>query len=66
MWLHVVWNIVENANIDSWRAATGVIQLIMELVEHSDDIYEWLADDSSTINSSQSKDTIAEERKKRS
>lgn len=64
MWLHVVWNIVENANIDSWRAATGVIQLIMELVEHSDDIYEWLADDSSTINSSQSKDTIAEERKK--
>lgn len=63
-WLHVVWNIVENANIDSWRVAAGVIQLIMELVEHSDDIYGLLADDSSTINSSQSKDTIAEERKK--
>ena len=63
-WLHVVWNIVENANIDSWRVAAGVIQLIMELVEHSDDIYGLLADNSSTINSSQSKDTIAEERKK--
>lgn len=63
-WLHVVWNIVENANIDSWRVAAGVIRLIMELVEHSDDIYGLLADNSSTINSSQSKDTIAEERKK--
>mgnify|MGYP005758427495 CR=1 FL=1 len=64
IWLHVVWNIAENANIDSWRAAAGVIQLIMELVEHSDDIYALLADDFSTIKSSQSKDTIAEERKK--
>ncbi len=63
-WLHVVWNIVENANIDSWRVAAGVIQLIMELVEYSDDIYAFLADDSSTINSSQAKDTVAEEREK--
>lgn len=63
-WLHVVWNIVENADIDSWSVATGVIQLIMELVEHSDDIYGLLADYSSIINSSQSKETIAEERKK--
>lgn len=63
-WLHVVWNIVENANIDSWRVAAGVIQLIMELVEYSDNIYGLLANDSAIINSSQSKDTITEERKK--
>lgn len=63
-WLHVVWNIAENANIDSVRVAAGVIQLIMELVDYSDDIYEFLANDSSTINSTQSKDTVLEERKK--
>lgn len=63
-WMHVVWNIVENADIDSERVAASVIELIMELVKYSDDIYAFLADDSSTIESSQSEYTIAEERKK--
>lgn len=63
-WIHVVWNIVENANIDSWRVAIGVIQLIDELAAYSNDIYCALSNDSLIIGSLQSKDTIAEERKK--
>lgn len=38
-WMRVVWNIVENTDIDSWRIAIGVIQLLHELGRYSDDIY---------------------------
>ena len=38
-WMRVVWNIVENTDIDSWRIAIGVIQLLHELGQYSDDIY---------------------------
>lgn len=63
-WMHIVWNIIENANIDSWRVVAGVMQLLLELVEYSDDIYSGLADDTVVIKSSQSKDTMSEERLK--
>ena len=38
-WMRVVWNIVENTDIDSWRIAIGVIQLLHQLGQYSDDIY---------------------------
>ena len=38
-WMRVVWNIVENTDVDSWRVAIGVIQLLHELGQYSDDIY---------------------------
>ena len=38
-WMRVVWNIVENTDIDSWRSAIGVLKLLKELGEFSDDIY---------------------------
>ena len=63
-WMHIVWNIIENANIDSWRVAAGVMQLIEELVIYSDDIYTNLASDLLVIKSLQSKDTMEEERLK--
>jgi len=63
-WMHIVWNIIENANIDSWRVAAGVMQLIEELVISSDDIYTNLASNSLVIKSLQSKDTMEEERLK--
>lgn len=39
-WMRVVWNIVENTDIDSWRAAIGVLMLLRELGKYSGDIYE--------------------------
>lgn len=39
-WMRVVWNIVENTDIDSWRAAIGVLMLLRELGEYSGDIYK--------------------------
>lgn len=63
-WMHIVWNVIENANVDSWRVAVGVMQLIEELAEYSDDIYTKLADNSLVIKSLQSKDTMEEERLK--
>lgn len=38
-WMRVVWNIVENTDIDSWRSAIGVLKLLKELGGFSDDIY---------------------------
>ncbi len=63
-WMHVVWNIVENANIDSVRVMVGVMQLILELAPHSNDVYVFLSDENSEIKSSQSSVTIKEERLK--
>ncbi|MBQ3546538.1 MAG: DUF262 domain-containing protein [Lachnospiraceae bacterium] len=63
-WMHVVWNIIENANIDSARVMVGVMQLILELVPYSNDIYSMLANDDIEIKSSQSSVTMKEERLK--
>jgi hypothetical protein len=43
-WMRVVWNIVENANINSASAMIGALRLIDALGEHSDKIYDHLID----------------------
>lgn len=58
-WMRVVWNIVENTDIDSWRSAIGVLELIKELETYSDDIYLKFP---SSITSASSKNAIEEER----
>ena len=63
-WMRVVWNIIENANIDSARVMVGVMQLVLELTPYSNDIYAMLADETIEIKSSQSSVTIKEERLK--
>lgn len=60
-WMRVVWNIVENTDIDSWRSAIGVLELIRELGAYSEDIYSKFP---SSIISSSSKNAVEEERKK--
>lgn len=61
-WMRVVWNIVENSDIDSWAVATGVMQLFSKLADYSDNIYKALANDTLVI-SSQSV-ALTEERQK--
>ena len=60
-WMRVVWNIVENTDIDSWRSAIGVLELIKELADYSVDIYSKFP---TSITSSSSKNAVEEERKK--
>lgn len=60
-WMRVVWNIVENANINSIATMIGAIRLIDELGEHSHNIYEFLANENSKIKSEAAKDQVKEE-----
>ena len=41
-WIRVVWNIVENANIETIPSMVGAIRLIDNLALHSNEIYEHL------------------------
>ncbi|MBR4838505.1 MAG: DUF262 domain-containing protein [Bacteroidales bacterium] len=58
-WMRVVWNIVENTDIDSWGSAIGVLELIKELETYSDDIYSKFPN---SITSASSKNAVEEER----
>lgn len=60
-WMRIVWNIVENADIDHDYVLISVMQLIFELAPHSNDIYNYLADPAFCIGSTQSKRTMEEE-----
>lgn len=60
-WMRVVWNIVENTDIDSWRSAIGVLELIKELSEYSDDIHAKFPE---SVKSQSSQNAVAEERLK--
>lgn len=62
-WMRVVWNIVENANIETIAAMIGAMRLIDELSIHSHDIYTYLAENNE-INSNAAKVQVAEERAK--
>jgi hypothetical protein len=62
-WMRVVWNIVENAAVDTIQSMIGAMRLIAELAEHSHDIYLFLAGDE-TIKSDTAREQIAEEREK--
>ena len=43
-WMRVVWNIVENGNINNVSSMVGAMRLINELGEYSHNIYEHLKD----------------------
>ena len=62
-WMRVVWNIVENANIDTVPAMVGGLRLIDELSEHANDIVAYLAQktDARDVGSSFAKEQIGEE-----
>lgn len=59
-WMRVVWNIVENAGIDTISAMIGAIRLIDELSEHSCGIYSYLKGNPK-IKSGTAQDQVAEE-----
>ena len=63
-WIRVVWNLVENANIDTIASMVGCIRLIDELSSHANTINKFLASNKSRIDSNYAKEQIAEERKK--
>ena len=60
-WMRIVWNIVENADIDHDYVLISVMQLISELAPHSNDIYNYLAGPTFCVDSTQSKRTMEEE-----
>ena len=60
-WMRIVWNIVENADIDHDYVLISVMQLISELAPHSNDIYNYLAGPAFCVDSTQSKRTMEEE-----
>jgi hypothetical protein len=65
-WMRVVWNIVENTDIDSTVAMIGAMKLIEELSQNAYEIYAFLANEGNKLESGSSKNAIEEERKKTS
>lgn len=65
-WMRVVWNIVENANINSIQSMIGAMRLLDELGIHSHDIYNWLANPENEIISNVASEQVKEEREKAS
>lgn len=59
-WMRVVWNIVENANVDTIPGMIGCLKLIDELGSHSHNILEWLGS-GGKIESKVAKDQVVEE-----
>lgn len=61
-WMRIVWNIVENANIETIPAMIGAIRLIDVLAENSHKIYEHLKD--RDISNDFAKEQMEEEKQK--
>lgn len=61
-WIRVVWNIVENTNINTVSAMISTVRLIDELATNSHSIYEFLKEN--IIKSTASKEQVEEEREK--
>lgn len=59
-WMRVVWNIVENANVDTISGMVGCLRLIDQLSEHSHNILDAFAKDFAP-SSSFAKDQVSEE-----
>lgn len=59
-WMRVVWNIVENANVETIPVMVGCLKLLNELGAHSHNILEWLGS-GGKIESKVAKDQVAEE-----
>lgn len=65
-WMRIVWNVVENTNVDSVKTMAGLMELISELSDNSNNIYSFLGNLSNTIKSESSSVAIKEERIKAS
>lgn len=67
-WMRVVWNIVENGNVENVSSMINVMRLIDEIAEkiaeHSSGLYTFLAEDENIIKSDAAKEQVAEEREK--
>ena len=60
-WMRVVWNIVENAGIETVASMIGAMRLIDELSEHAHNIYPFLACYHKDIKSTAAQDQVQEE-----
>ena len=60
-WMRVVWNIVENANVDTIPGMIGCLKLIDELGSHSHNILGWLKSSGRSLKSEFAKDQVDEE-----
>jgi hypothetical protein len=63
-WMRVVWNIVENTDINNAVSMIGAMKLIKELSQHAYEIYAFLANEREVIGSTSSTIAIKEEREK--
>jgi len=63
-WMRILWNIVENTDVTDASSMIGVMKLINELSDYSNNIYAFLADDNNQLTSSSSKIIVNEERLK--
>lgn len=63
-WMRVVWNIVENAEINTVSGMVGCLKLINEFSLHSHDILIWLSGPDFKINSRFAYDQVYEEKMK--
>src|SRR5690606_5808544 len=61
-WMRVVWNIIENANIETIPAMIGAIRLIDNLADYSHEIYNHLKD--RDISNDFAKEQMEEEKEK--
>ena len=61
-WMRIVWNIVENSNIEGTSSMIGAMRLIDELKGNSNDIYNFLY--KNEIKSDTAKEQVAEEKEK--
>jgi len=61
-WMRVVWNIIENANIETIPAMIGAMRLINDLAEYSHDIYNHLK--GRNISNDFAKEQMEEEKEK--
>lgn len=60
-WMRVIWNIVENANVNSIESLIGALQLVDELKPYSTNIYQHFADSSFSLKSKFATEQIKEE-----
>lgn len=63
-WMRIVCNLVENSTISTIDAMINRTKLIDELSSHIENIYEFLADEKTVIQSNASQEQLSEEREK--
>jgi len=63
-WMRIVWNILENAEVDNEKGYQSGLKLIDNLGNYWYEILNWLSSDEPQIDSSLSKEQILEERQK--